>query len=166
MPDSDQMFLAAEHKYLEGKRLDSKELDCMHGALASIEPRTASIACGAILRDPNARAEQKDDARLALKRLCTTLNAESERSELSITLMLIPFGEINYNFVKEFIYDLLSSSRFTLRANAIVLLERLATHGDQRAFTLIRVANTDVSEVVRGNASDTLKRLENSRSQG
>jgi len=131
----------------------------------STEARTASIACGALLRDPNARRQQKEEARLILRKLCTVLKNESDKSELSVTLMMIPFDEINDEIVKGFAYDLINSTRFTLRTNGLAVLERYASRRDEEALRLLRVATTDSNEIVRKSALAKVKRLESNRSE-
>jgi hypothetical protein len=170
MIEDNYHFAQAEIKYLQGARLTVEELNYMETVLESSEGREISIACGAILRVVNSQPYQRCKARAALKRLCEHLAAgrhgieinlpdENTKTELSITLMLIPSSEIQHEFIKPFIYAIAKSERYTLRANAVLLLGRLAAGGDPQALQLLHLAAKDTQPEVRNNAEIELRKL-------
>jgi len=159
MGDFDKTFEKAEQGYLEGNPLSPRELKRMEKALRSSRLRSRCIACGALLRDPNTEPQLRARARNILLRLCKQLQDEAEKSELSITLLLIPFEELQTASARFFIKGLLRSSRFTLRSNALALLERFACRGDEEALDLIRRTTFDGDETVRKSALAKVKRL-------
>jgi hypothetical protein len=160
-----KQFELAESKYLDGRPLTAAERRCMVVNLDSSEIRTACIACGALLRDKRIAESQKQLARKSLDKLCTRLASDEEpnKTELSITLLLVPFAEITRPNVRKFIYKLVESPRFTLRANSIPLLERLAMRGDQKAWALLEAKTEDSHVVVSKSAKFTLNRLRNEK---
>ena len=150
------IFDESEIKYLEGKPLTSNELAFMEGCLDSLDSRRIAIACGALLRDPSANLGQKENARNALRKLVAEATAHAIRLELSITLLLIPYAEIEDVALKRFAYSLANDEIFSVRVNAISVLVRFAQCGDEQAIMLLHTAEKDPHKTVRQGASDAL----------
>lgn len=160
---NDRLFEQAENKYLEGAELLPDEHACMLRALDSADPRKASIACGALLRDAGAPAELKRAARETLRRLCAQLVDDRETGELSITILLIPQEELQCEVVQLFVFRLMISTAFTRRSNGVALLERLGQMGISKAIEqLQRCSKEDAHEIVRNAAVAALHRIERS----
>ena len=120
--EDDLLFRNAEEDYLRGRALSAPELVRMERALSSANRREVCIACGSILRDRASGLELKEKARAVLRELCESASVGSGRTELSITLLLVPVQEMQSDSVRRFVYDLFQAERFTLRANAVTLL--------------------------------------------
>jgi len=157
----DQLFEAAELDYLNGKPLSVEQLSLMERYLSSVAARARSIACGALLRNADPNNGQKTEARKTLKTLCveTDYKDVSTMTELSITLLLIPFEETNIQVVRDFVDRLFRSEYFAHRGNAVLLLGHFALHGDADAISLLRSATEDSNVTVRANASATIEKL-------
>ena len=157
----DQLFEAAELDYLNGKRLSVERLSLIERYLSSVAARARSIACGALLCNADSNNRQKTEARKILKTLCVETDHKdvSTMTELSITLLLIPFEETNIQVVRDFVDRLFRSEYFTHRGNAVLLLGRFALHGDADAISLLRSAAEDSNVTVRANASKTIEKL-------
>ena len=153
------MFAQAEANYLEGISLSPAQRALMEARLCSAVGRDVCIACGALLRDPATPRHQKKLARKALRKLCLEHSGGSATGELSVTLLLVPFRELDNEAVRRFAYEIIRSERFTLRANAVMVLQRFAEHGDKRARALLQLAVGDENPKVRENATIAAQNL-------
>ncbi len=85
---------------------------------------------------------------------------EIAKTELSIALLLVPLGEMNRGYVRTFAHGIAKSARSTLRANAVLLLARLAAVGEGNAVAALRVAAGDFDPDVQKNVEIELRKLE------
>jgi hypothetical protein len=155
------LFQVAEAKYLRAEALSPDEVSCMEAALASTAPRVRCIACGALLRDSGPGPEQKASARRLLRSLCAETSDDDilTRTEVSVALLVLPDEELDNPAVRTFVYRLIESNFFTHRANAVLLLGRLARHTDANAARLLQLAARDAHPVVQTNARIAIREL-------
>ena len=159
MAFSRKRFEEAEGKYLEGRPLSDADRHAVCAALRSKDLRVVCIACGALLRDEHSSLRQREAARHRLREMCRKATSHSEKVELSITLLLIPFQEIDHPQIKRCVFSMMKWPYFTLRANALSVLERFAHRGNERARRLIEDARQDTHDVVRNKAIAILHRI-------
>lgn len=156
-----QVFDESERNYLAGEPLSQIQLACMDESLGSENLRVRVIGCGALLRSQCATESQKDKARCILCWLCDNAHSLNiiTKTELSVALLVIPFQEVNNFRVKLFMTSFVKSEHPTHRANAVLLLARLAQHGDIDCMPLIREASHDTDGIVKANAERILGML-------
>ena len=163
MTDPDEEKIEAlEEKYLLGHALSASELHVAGTLIISDSLRVASIACGAILRDQSSEEELRQRAALRLEELCQEYIKKDHRykNELLVTLMLIPTSTLKSSrILEEFTYRAASAKRFTLRVNAMSVLERLARLGNEESIRRLTEALADPNEEVRRNARIYLERI-------
>lgn len=149
-----------EGKYLLGQTLSASELHTASTLMNSENLRVASIACGAILREQSSNEAVKQRAALRLDELCQEYMKKDHtyKNELLVTLIVIPILALRRSrILEEFAYRAASAKRFTLRANAMAVLGRLALLGREEATKLLTESLADPNEEVRRNATINLE---------
>lgn len=162
MPNSHHKgFDDLEHRYLEALPLSSQNLSTAESLMNSGTLREQGIACGAVLRDLNSPSALKAQAIERLRQLCVDYDGRDalSKNEILITLLLIPAEAMKDEALHRFAYSSASADRFTTRANAMMVLERLSRLGDARSKELLESALEDPDETVRANARIALERL-------
>jgi len=150
-----------ENKYLDGKMLSTTDLNLAAEYTASIDLREAIVSCTAILWSRNAAEEVKQNARMRFEHICMDLSQRDDKYKIEalFSLLQIPLPELlNSQPMKNLAFSALKADRFTLRANAVAVLERLHLNGDRDASVSIEAALQDSNEKVRQNATVALRK--------
>ncbi len=151
-----------ENQYLDGLQLSEAQLKRAVKAIDSSDMRESIIGCVAILCDRNVAREVKPKARKQFEHICNQLCQRDEKCKIEVlfTLLQIPIGELTSSRVmRNLAYCAVKADRFSLRANAVVVLERLAKEGDADALSLIEASLKDPDDKVRTNAQVALRNL-------
>ena len=162
--DNDEQFSLddIENAYLEGLKLSSAQRARAIEAIDSVDMRMRIIACVALLCGKNATRKFRLKARKRFEGLCSELTERDDicKTEVLFSLLQIPMRELKVSRpMRELAYHAVNANRFTLRANAVLVLERFAAEGDSVAVSLIETALQDESDKVRANASVALRNV-------
>lgn len=153
---------ALEIRYLDGQQLTEEELRYASEAVGSPLLRERIVACVAILCARHAKNDLKCRARTRFESICAEMLQRQDpyKVEVLFTLLQIPAGELaNSRAMRELAYQAVSSPRLSERTNSVLVLERLAREGDERAFALIREALQDPEHNVRKNAQIAVRNV-------
>jgi len=156
-----------ENAYLDGLKLSSAQRARATRAVDAADMRTRIIGCVALLCGENSGGRMRLKARKRFEDLCAELTEcdSNCKGEVLFSLLQIPIGElINSRAMRDLAYHALKADRFTVRANAVLVLERLAGQGDAVALHLIESALEDLNEKVRGNAVVALRNIRDNKS--
>jgi len=159
--DEDLSLDDIENKYLEGKRLSKEEQDRAIKAIDSVDLRDAITGCAAVLCSRDVLEAFKLEARKRFEEICGDLCQRDDKYKIEVlfTLLQIPIDELaNSRLMQELAYCSLKADRFSLRANAVLVLERLHKLGDPVASLRIEGALNDPNEKVRTNALIALRK--------
>ena len=100
---------------------------------------------------------------------CAAVSRLRRDSEIALATLLQQVAEQYADCSAEFRYgsvceEIVKSARFTLRANAVLILERLVKQGDSKALQAIKDALLDSNEKVKKNAEIVYRTIQASGS--
>ena len=151
--DSEQLW-QLEKKILQNDVLTDSELQPVRRCLESSLDEDKLLAAQGLLRHRYSAALIEAASKVATQ-LCAAALMEPGHFNLNLLLLLqfVPEIYLNNHFVHKFIFAAAVCPDTDARANAMIVLARLARTGDFEASKALELAKLDPNEIVSQNAN-------------